>query len=125
MSSLAISVAVAVVAAIIAYVLYVSKKTVPAPEGERLSPVHNLIYHKYYIDELYNALIVRPVMWLSSILYRVVDTVLVDGIVNGFGKFATQSGRTLRYAQSGVIGFYILVMVCSIVLILFLNFFIG
>jgi NADH-quinone oxidoreductase subunit L len=122
---MAISVAVAVIAAIIAYVMYVSKKTVPAPEGERLSPVHNLIYNKYYIDELYNAIIVRPVMWLSTVLYRFVDTVVVDGVVNGFGKFVTQSGRTLRYAQSGTISFYILVMVFSIVLILFLNFFIG
>ncbi|GAA4432165.1 NADH-quinone oxidoreductase subunit L [Pontibacter saemangeumensis] len=120
-----ISVAVAVIAAIIAYVMYVSKKTVPVPEGERLSPVHNLIYNKYYIDELYNTVIVRPVMWLSTVLYRFVDTVLVDGVVNGFGKFATQSGRTLRYAQSGTISFYVLMMVFSIVLILFLNFFIG
>jgi len=122
---MALSVAVAVIAAIVAYIMYVSKKTVPAPEGERLSPVHNLIYHKYYIDELYNAIIVRPVMWLSSVFYRFVDTVLVDGVVNGFGKLVMQSGRTLRYAQSGAIGFYLLVMVFSVVLILFLNFFIG
>ncbi|MHA6246869.1 NADH-quinone oxidoreductase subunit L [Pontibacter sp. CAU 1760] len=120
-----LSVAVALVAAIIAYVLYVSKKTVPAAEGERLSPIHNLIYNKYYIDELYNAIIVRPVMWLSTTFYRFVDVVLVDGVVNGFGKLVTQSGRTLRYAQSGIISFYVLVMVFSIVLILFLNFFIG
>ncbi|WP_237144844.1 NADH-quinone oxidoreductase subunit L [Pontibacter pamirensis] len=120
-----LSVAVALIAAIIAYVMYVSKNTVPAEEKERLGPVHNLVYNKYYIDELYNTIIVRPVMWLSSFFHRVVDMLLVDGIVNGFGKFVSGSGRTLRYAQSGVISFYVLVMVFSIVLILFLNFFIG
>ncbi len=122
---MAVSVGVAVLAIIIAYVMYVRKEEVPAEEGERLAPVHNLLYHKYYIDELYNTLIVRPVMWLSNAVYRFVDVVIVDGIVNGVGKFVLGSGRTLRYAQSGAIGFYLLVMVCSIALILFLNFFIG
>lgn len=122
---MAVSVGVAVLAIIIAYVMYVSKKVVPAPEEERLSPIHNLIYHKYYIDELYNTIIVRPLMWFSSAFHRFVDVLVVDGIVNGFGKLVMQSGRSLRYAQSGAIGFYVLVMVFSIVLILFLNFFIG
>ncbi|TXK37504.1 NADH-quinone oxidoreductase subunit L [Pontibacter qinzhouensis] len=122
---MAISVAVAIIAIIIAYVMYVKKETVPVAEDARLSPVHNLVYNKYYIDELYNTLFVKPLMWLSTAFYRVVDVVLVDGIVNGVGKFVTFSGRTLRYAQSGAIGFYVMVMVFSIVLILFLNFFIG
>lgn len=122
---MAVSVGVAVLAIIIAYILYIKKEEVPAEENAPLAPVHNLLYHKYYIDELYNALLVRPVMWLSNGLYRFVDVVIVDGIVNGAGKFVMLSGRTLRYAQSGAIGFYLLVMVCSIALILFLNFFIG
>ncbi len=120
-----LSVAVAVVAAIIAYVMYVSKKSVPATEGTKLSPIHNLIYHKYYIDELYDTIIIRPLMWMSSTFHRVLDIVVVDGIVNGVGKLTMLSGRTMRYAQSGAIGFYLLVMVFSIALILFLNFFIG
>ncbi len=120
-----VSVAVAVIAGILAYVMYVSKKTVPVAEGTRLSPLHNLIYNKYYIDELYNTIIVRPIMWFSSVFHKVVDVVIVDGIVNGVGRFVTHSSRTLRYAQSGIIGFYVLLMVLSIALILFLNFFIG
>jgi len=122
---MAISVGVAVVAILIAYVMYVSKRTVPAAEGQRLAPLHNLIYNKYYIDELYDTLIVRPLMWLSAAFHRFVDVIVVDGIVNGFGKLTLLTGRSLRYAQSGAIGFYIMVMVFSIVLILFLNFFIG
>ena len=120
-----ISVVVAVVAILIAYVMYVKKETVPAPEGTRLAPLHNLIYNKYYVDEIYDTIIVRPLMALSTALHRFVDVVVVDGIVNGFGKLVMLFGNTLRYAQSGVTGFYILLMVASIVLILFLNFFIG
>src|SRR5688572_9446766 len=81
-----ISVAVALVAAIIAYVMYVSKKTVPAPEGAPLTPVHKLVYNKYYIDELYDTIIVKPVMGLSTSLYRFVERGVIDPVVNGFAK---------------------------------------
>lgn len=120
-----ISVVVALVAAGIAYTTYVSKNTVPAPEGAKLSPLHNLVYNKYYIDEIYDTVVVKPVMWMSATFHRVVDLLVVDGIVNGLGKLVTHFSRTLRHVQSGAIGFYLMVMVLSIVLIIFLNFFIG
>jgi NADH-quinone oxidoreductase subunit L len=117
-----ISVAVAVVAAILAYILYGVKKAVPAGEGAALSPIHRLVYNKYYIDEIYHAVFVRPVMWLSTGLHRFVEKGLLDPIVNGFGKVTIAGGRNLRYLQTGAIGFYLFAMVISIALILFLNF---
>jgi NADH-quinone oxidoreductase subunit L len=119
---MAISVAVAVVAIIIAYITYVSKKAVPVDERAELSPLHKLVYNKYYIDEIYNTLIVQPVMWLSTGLYRFVEKGIVDPVVNGFGKGVILGGRNLRFLQTGAIGFYLFAMVLSIVLILFLNF---
>jgi NADH-quinone oxidoreductase subunit L len=117
-----ISVAVAVAAIIAAYITYVVKKAVPAEEGAALSPLHKLIYNKYYIDELYGALFVRPVMWLSTNLHRFVEKGLIDPLVNGFGKVTLAGSRNLRFLQTGAIGFYVFAMVISIVLILFLNF---
>ncbi|QMU31435.1 NADH-quinone oxidoreductase subunit L [Adhaeribacter radiodurans] len=119
---MAISVGVAVLAIIVAYVTYVKKRTVPADEDTRLSPLHNLIYHKYYIDEIYNALIVRPIMWLSTNVYRFVEQSIIDPVVNGFGKTVLGGGRSLRLLQTGDIGFYIFAMVLSIALIILLNF---
>ncbi len=119
---MAISVAVAVVAIILAYITYVSKRTVPADERTGTTGLHKLIYHKYYIDEIYNAIIVRPIMWLSTGLYRFVEKGLIDPIVNGFGKVTLAGGRNLRFLQTGAIGFYIFAMVISIALILLLNF---
>jgi len=119
-----ISVAVAVIAIILAYVMYVSKNTVPASDRAETGGLHKLVYHKYYIDELYNALIVRPVMWLSTGLHRFVERGVIDPIVNGFGKVTLVGGRNLRFLQTGAIGFYIFAMVISIALILVLNFFI-
>ncbi|MDX5347683.1 MAG: NADH-quinone oxidoreductase subunit L, partial [Hymenobacteraceae bacterium] len=119
---MAVSVAVAVVAIIMAYAIYVKRERVPAPEGAPLSPVKKLVYNKYYIDELYNNLFVKPLMWLSTSLYRFFEFYVVDGIVNGFGKAVMGSGRSLRMIQTGTIGFYIFMMVIGIALILFLNF---
>ena len=119
---MAISVAVAVVAIIIAYITYVSKRAVPADERTELSPLHKLVYNKYYIDEIYDTLIVRPVMWLSTGLHRFVEKGIVDPVVNGFGKGVILGGRNIRLLQTGAIGFYLFAMVLSIVLILFLNF---
>ncbi len=119
---MAISVAVAVVAIIFAYITYVSKRTVPADERTGTSGLHKLIYNKYYIDELYNTLIVRPVMSLSTGLYQFVEKGIIDPIVNGFGKVTIAGGRNLRFLQTGAIGFYIFAMVISIALILLLNF---
>jgi len=119
---MAISVGVAVIAIVVAYITYVKNRTVPAAENARLSPLHNLIYHKYYIDEIYNAIIVRPVMWLSTNVYRFIEQSVIDPVVNGFGKGVLGSGRSLRLLQTGDIGFYIFAMVLSIALIILLNF---
>ncbi|RYZ49836.1 MAG: NADH-quinone oxidoreductase subunit L, partial [Sphingobacteriales bacterium] len=114
-----ISAGAAVLSIIIAYVIYVSKRTVPAEESAKLNPVHNLVYNKYYIDELYNSIVVRPLHWLSVQFHKVVDVLMVDGMVNGVGKLVVQSGRGLRYMQHGSIGIYILAMVVGIIAILF------
>ncbi|WP_181304728.1 NADH-quinone oxidoreductase subunit L [Rufibacter sp. XAAS-G3-1] len=119
---MAVSVAVAVVAIIMAYFIYGKKRTVPAEEGAALSPLHKLVYNKYYVDELYNGLFVKPVMGLSTGLYRFVEKGIIDPIVNGFGKVTLGGGRSLRYVQSGATGSYLLLMVLGITLILLLNF---
>lgn len=116
-----VSVVVALIAALIAYVIYVSKKTVPAAEGTETG-LHKVVYHKYYIDELYDTIIVKPVMGLSSGLYRFVEKGIIDPVVNGFGRVTMGGGRGLRVLQSGAIGSYLLTMVLGIILILVLNY---
>jgi NADH-quinone oxidoreductase subunit L len=54
------------------------------------------------VDELYLAVIVRPLLWLSTdVLWHVVDEGLIDGTVNGAGKVAREAGGQLRELQSG------------------------
>ena len=102
-----------------AYKVYVKEKTLPAAEGEELQPIHQLVYKKYMVDELYNTLFTQPLNFISNGLHRVIDNQLVDGIVNGVGTAVNWTSSKIRLAQTGNIGFYVFVMVISIVLILF------
>jgi len=61
-----------------------------------------LLRNKYYVDEIYAALIVRPLLWISTnVLWHGVDQGLIDGIVNGSAHIARLSGSRLRELQSG------------------------
>jgi NADH-quinone oxidoreductase subunit L len=117
-----ISVAVAVVGIVLAYVLYVARAQRPAEDDAQRSAPENLVYHKYYIDELYDTLIVKPVMALSTGLYKFVENGIIDPIANGVGRVTLAGGQLLRNVQTGSVETYLILMVIGIVLILGLNF---
>ena len=117
-----LSVGAGVLGIILAYVQYVSRGVRPVADGESRGFLENLIYHKYYIDELYNALFVRPIMWLSRGLFRYVENGIIDPIVNGFGRLTMGGGQLLRYVQTGSVETYLILMVVGIVLVMALNF---
>ncbi|MGY2134194.1 NADH-quinone oxidoreductase subunit L [Hymenobacter sp. HD11105] len=116
------SVAAGVLGIIFAYVQYVSRGVRPVADEAQRSAPESLVYHKYYIDELYNALFVRPIMGLSRGLYRFVEQGIIDPIVNGLGRLTLGGGQLMRFVQTGTIGVYLILMVIGIVLILALNF---
>ncbi len=118
-----VSTAVALAGLIIAYVRYVAGAHRPAEEGAPVNSLTALSRGKFYVDELYDALIVRPVMALSRGLYTFVEQKLVDPLVNGIGGGVLGFGRNLRLVQSGSVGVYVLLMVVGLVLILALNFY--
>ena len=110
-------VALTVVLIGIAYSTYVKKSDVPAAEGT-LSGVHNVVYHKYYIDEIYDAIVVKPLFWLSKQFDGVVERLGIDGIVNALGGVVVKGSQVFRLLQNGSIGFYIFAMAISIILML-------
>jgi NADH-quinone oxidoreductase subunit L len=63
---------------------------------------HRLIENKYYVDEIYDAVIVRPLVWFSTrVLWQAVDAAGIDGAVNGVAGVARRAGDRLRRLQSG------------------------
>jgi NADH-quinone oxidoreductase subunit L len=87
---------------LLAWWFYIKSPELPGRLEERLRGLYSLVFHKYYVDEIYAALIVNPLLWISTnILWRGVDETLIDGAVNGAGRVARESGNHLREIQSG------------------------
>jgi NADH-quinone oxidoreductase subunit L len=123
MTLMLVSVVVLVLVIAITRHFYVKRNTLPAAEDAEISPLQKVVYNKYYVDEIYEALITKPLDFLSGIFNRFIESQLIDGMVNGVGTFVNWTSSTLRYVQSGNIGFYLFAMVLSIVLMLFVKFF--
>ena len=82
-----------------------------------------VVENKWYVDELYDKIIVDPLHKLGGFLKNIIDNKVVDGMVNGVGKLVNYSSRQMRLLQSGQVGNYVLLMVVSMVLIFVLQFF--
>lgn len=109
-----VSVVGALVMAGYAYFLFVKKADIPSEERSGMA---KLSYHKFYIDELYDWLLVNPLKWSSQVFYTVVERLGIDGLVNGIGRGIGGAGRTVRLLQSGYITFYLFMMVLGVILL--------
>jgi NADH-quinone oxidoreductase subunit L len=116
---MALSVTAALLSMLYAYVRYVKQAHIPADDRTDRGLLARLSYNKFYIDEVYNSLITRPLDALSGFFYKVVDKAGIDGIVNGFGKGAVEASKSFRLLQTGMVGFYIFMMVAGILALLF------
>jgi NADH-quinone oxidoreductase subunit L len=84
-----------------------------------MSGVHKLLLNKYYVDELYDAVIVQPVKKLSTgALWKGMDAGLIDGSVNGVGGGIRAGSGALRLLQTGSIRAYAASLFVGAVLIL-------
>ena len=106
------SVTIAVLALLIAVGKY-SKQA----DGEPQTALGKFLYNKWLVDELYEKAIVQPLNRFAGFLKEVVEKNVIDGFVNGTGKIVQYGARQTRLIQSGQVGYYILFMVLSIVLL--------
>jgi NADH-quinone oxidoreductase subunit L len=82
-----------------------------------------VLENKWYVDELYDTIIVKPLRWLGGFFNSVIEKSVIDGVVNGVGKAVNYGSRQLRLLQSGQVGTYVLLMVLSMLLIFIFQFF--
>ena len=113
-----ISVAIAAIAIIFAIAKY-SKK----PELNDATGAGKVLANKWYVDELYDTIIVNPLNAIAVFFKNIIEKTGIDGAVNGVGKFVNYSARQLRLVQSGQVGNYILIMVLSIVVFVLIWFY--
>jgi NADH-quinone oxidoreductase subunit L len=98
---------------VVAAYLYVYRTDLPGRLASTFKSVYRVVFNKYYVDELYDAIILRPLVWVSDrVLYRIVDARIIDGAgVNGTARAIWGvADRGLKYVQTGFIQSYVLVM---------------
>jgi NADH-quinone oxidoreductase subunit L len=121
---LAVSIGAGVLGIAIAYYMYVVNREVPARVAASVGGLYKLIYNKYYVDEIYDAAVVHPLVEGSrSVLWHGVDQGLIDAAVNGVGNQSRGIGGVLKLIQSGNIRSYATwVVLGSVVVLLVLGF---
>jgi len=93
---------IALAGLLVAWWFYIKSPQTPKKLADSLRAPYTLLLHKYYVDELYNAAIIQPLLWISTnVLWHVVDETVIDGTVNGVARVARESGSELREIQSG------------------------
>jgi NADH-quinone oxidoreductase subunit L len=108
---------IAIVAILIAWTRYRNYR------DEHNGAFGKLLVNKWYVDELYDNVFVKPLNGLSRVSNDIFERSGIDALVNGVGKAVNYSGRQLRWLQSGQVGSYVLLMVVSMVLFFVLEFF--
>jgi NADH-quinone oxidoreductase subunit L len=87
---------------VIAFWFYLRQPGKPEQLAKSMKGAYTTLLNKYYVDELYAAVIVKPLLWISTnFLWQTVDVAGIDGAVNGIADNATAIGDTVRHAQSG------------------------
>jgi NADH-quinone oxidoreductase subunit L len=95
------------------------KRYVPAREAREPTGLLGVLYHKYYVDELYDRAIVRPFRALCLFCWRVVDQGIIDGVgVNGVAYTTRFGGWVMSRFQTGYIGTYVLILVVGVLVVL-------
>ncbi len=112
------SVGVALIGLLFARRLYLTNPTLAAGLGARYRTTYRMLLNKYYVDEIYRVIVVRPLERLSGWFWRFFDNRVIDGLVDGVGSVVMTAGIVLRLFQNGYVGTYAFFFVLGVLLLL-------
>jgi len=97
-----VAVSTALIGLGVAYWLYLKRPGKADRLAKSMKPVYTTLLNKYYVDELYAAVVVKPLLWISTnVLWKTTDVAGIDGAVNGIASGTTAIGDGVRHTQSG------------------------
>jgi len=117
---MAISVAGALGGISAAAYIFLKRPTIAVNTVEKFKSVYNIFWNKYYVDEVYDATVINPIVNSSrSFLWKIFDNKIIDGLVNGLARSVGDVSVLIRKMQTGIVQSYALVMMIGILLALF------
>ncbi|MBA4373032.1 MAG: NADH-quinone oxidoreductase subunit L [Thermodesulfovibrio sp.] len=115
---MAISVAVGFTGIGLAYFMYMLRPDLPGKLTQQFSGVHRILFNKYYVDELYSAVIIRPTIWIAkNVLIGITDAKIIEAIVNGVPAAIGGFSQQLRRVQTGLMHHYAVFMAMGVLVI--------
>jgi len=114
-----ISVAAVLTAIYLAYTIYTRKMEIAEKTANKFKKFYNILFNKYYVDEIYEATVIQPIQKGSEkILWNIADNKIIDGLVNGAAKLIESISFVIRKFQTGLVQFYALIMMVGIAIVL-------
>ncbi len=101
----------------LAYIMYVAVPALPARMAAAVPALYRLVLNKWYFDELYDRIFVRPAQRLARVLWHVGDETLLDGMPNGIASLAADGSAQVVRIQTGSIAVYAFTMLIGLVLL--------
>jgi NADH-quinone oxidoreductase subunit L len=113
-----------VIGAAIFIIIAWKRFSVYEPTSQSTTGFGKLLENKWYVDEFYNSIIVKPLRSLGNLFSNVVEKGIIDGVVNGVGRAVNYGSRQIRLLQSGQVGTYVLLMVFGILVLFVIQLFV-
>ncbi|HBR22089.1 MAG TPA: NADH-quinone oxidoreductase subunit L [Nitrospiraceae bacterium] len=102
----------------LAALFYLVKTDIPVMLAQKFNAAYKVLWNKYYVDELYSFIIVRPAIWTAkNILIGITDTRIIEAVVNGVPKGIGEFSRILRKVQTGLLQHYAAIMALGVLII--------
>ena len=108
----------AVAGIVLAYLFYIVSPGIPGRIVAATGPVHRFLLNRWYFDQLYDAIFVRPYKALASVLWRVADRGVIDAAVEGLGGATMGGSAQIVRLQTGSIAVYAFTMLIGLVVLL-------
>jgi NADH-quinone oxidoreductase subunit L len=117
-----ISIVVVLVSIFIAYRFYLKNPDIPKRLAEKYKTAYGILYHKYYVDEIYDKTIVTPLLNLALFLWKSFDVLIIDGTANGVASLVGWVSGVFRKTETGYVRNYALSLIfgASLILVYFI-----
>jgi NADH-quinone oxidoreductase subunit L len=101
----------------VAYTFYMFVPSLPGRMASAFRPIYLLFYNKWYFDEIYDALFVRPGFWVARTFWQVGDVTLINGVPDGMAALTADGARGISKVQTGSLAVYAFVMLIGVVVL--------
>ena len=108
---------VAVAGIALAWLMYIVNPALPKKLAKQFPKVYFFLLHKWYFDEIYDRIFVKPLLRLASFSWRVGDATIIDGVPNGLAAMAGSGSRQMVKLQTGSLATYAFVMLIGVVVL--------